>query len=380
MFKIALDAGHGMYTPGKRCLKSLDPNETREWYLNARICDKIEKMLKDYDGYALLRVDDTTGQTDVPLKTRTNKANSWGADFYLSVHHDAGLGGKRGGGTTVYVYTSPSAKSVQAQNIVYEKFIEQTGKFGNRSDPTLTKNLHVVREAKMPSVLIECAFMDSPSDVPMLLSDSFAEKAARGLTNALVEIGGLTRNNNVDVVKTRFPDINGHYAEKHINKLIDYCIINGYEDGTFKPDNNITRAEFAKIIVEALEKACGYTLKPSGMFPDTVGHWAEMHIKKLIDCGIVNGFEDGTFKPDNAITRGQASIVASNMLLYCGVEMKTGTGYPDTAGHYAERHIASLNAFGIVNGYEDGMFKPDNNITRGQAAIIIANCLTVLGK
>lgn len=63
MFKIALDAGHGRYTSGKRCLKAIDSNETREWVLNSRICDKIETLLKQYDGYEVLRVDDVTKQT-----------------------------------------------------------------------------------------------------------------------------------------------------------------------------------------------------------------------------------------------------------------------------------------------------------------------------
>ena len=93
MFKIALTAGHYKGTPGKRCMKSLDPNETREWVLNDRICDKIEQKLKAYDGYQLLRTDDTTGATDVSLSNRTKKANSFGADFYLSIHHNAGING-----------------------------------------------------------------------------------------------------------------------------------------------------------------------------------------------------------------------------------------------------------------------------------------------
>ena len=62
MYKIALTAGHYKYTAGKRCLKSLDPKETREWELNNRIADKVEKLLSaSYAGYELLRTDDTTG-------------------------------------------------------------------------------------------------------------------------------------------------------------------------------------------------------------------------------------------------------------------------------------------------------------------------------
>ncbi len=175
-------------------------------------------------------------------------------------------------------------------------------------------------------------------------------------------------------------DISGHYAEKHIQKLVDYKVVNGYGDGTFKPDNNITRAEFAVMIVKGLENACGYSLKSSAAFSDISGHWAEDYIKKLVACGIVNGFEDGTFKPDAEITRGQAAIMACNTLLYCGIEMKVADNYPDAIGHYAERHICSLKAYGVVNGFEDGTFKPDIQISRGQSAMYVANCLTVLGK
>ena len=86
MFKIALTAGHYKGTPGKRCLKALDPKETREWVLNDRIADKVEKLLKSYEGYSLLRTDDTTGEKDITLTARTNAANNFKADFYLSIH------------------------------------------------------------------------------------------------------------------------------------------------------------------------------------------------------------------------------------------------------------------------------------------------------
>ena len=89
MFKLAISAGHYLGTPGKRCDKSLDPNETREWWLNNRVADKLEKILADYDGIEILRVDDTTGKKNVTLDERVIAANKWGADFYLSIHHNA---------------------------------------------------------------------------------------------------------------------------------------------------------------------------------------------------------------------------------------------------------------------------------------------------
>jgi N-acetylmuramoyl-L-alanine amidase len=66
MFKLALDAGHGINTAGKRCMKALDSKETREWTLNSRVANYIEEYLKDYEGYSVLRVDDKDdGKTDI---------------------------------------------------------------------------------------------------------------------------------------------------------------------------------------------------------------------------------------------------------------------------------------------------------------------------
>ena len=190
---------------------------------------------------------------------------------------------------------------------------------------------------------------------------------------------GYISSEYVNAERKNFTDISGHYAEKHIKKLFSYGIANGYEDGTYRPDANITRAEFAALSASALEKI-GYTLKKSQKFADMSGHWAESAVAKLVACGIVNGYDDGTFKPEQKITRGQAAIIASNVLSYCGVAMRNGNGYPDTVSHYAEKYIKNLQAYGVVNGYEDGTFKPDEEITRGQAAMYVANCLTVLGK
>lgn len=198
MFKIALNAGHGRYTAGKRCMKKLDQNETREWVLNNRICEKIEEKLKAYKGYGIIRLDDPTGKNDVALKTRTNKANSFGADFYLSIHHNAGIGGKTGGGIETYTYTKANKKSYEWQDALYNALIKHTNLKGNRSDGTRQKNLHELRESNMPAVLIECGYMDSATDVPIILSEAFAQKVAAACVEVLVNIGNLTKNETVD--------------------------------------------------------------------------------------------------------------------------------------------------------------------------------------
>ena len=193
MFKIALSAGHGLNTSGKRCPEYLDPNETREWVLNSRICNKIEQKLTAYDGYKLIRLDDVTGKTDVALKTRTNNANKFGADFYLSIHHNAGVGGRSGGGIIAIVYLRVDNVTKDWQSALYNAVIKHTGLRGNRSQPLQSQDLHEVRESKMPAVLLECGFMDSSTDNPIILTDEYADKVATACVEVLVAKGGLTK-------------------------------------------------------------------------------------------------------------------------------------------------------------------------------------------
>lgn len=193
MFKLALNAGHGIYTSGKRCLKSLDVNETREWELNNRICDLIEVKLRAYDGYELLRIDDTTGEKDIALKTRTDNANKWGADLYLSIHHNAGVKGGAGGGVIAIVYKNVGSNTLDWQKKLYDSIISYTNLKGNRSNPLQKQNLHEVRETKMSAVLLECGFMDSSTDVPIILSDTYADQVATACVEVIVAKAGLSK-------------------------------------------------------------------------------------------------------------------------------------------------------------------------------------------
>lgn len=190
-FRIALTAGHYYYTPGKRCLASLDPNETREWVLNDRIADKVEKLLKNYTGYELLRTDDTSGATSRSMKERVKAAESFKADFYLSIHHNAGVKGGKGGGIVSIVSLKPKAESMEWQKELYNELVSATGLRGNRAEPCAKMSLYECRVPTMPSVLLELGFMDSSTDVPVILSEQFANQCATAIVKVLVKRGGL---------------------------------------------------------------------------------------------------------------------------------------------------------------------------------------------
>lgn len=193
-FRLALSAGHYLYTAGKRCLKSLDPNETREWWLNDRIVDRIQVLLAEYNGIEVKRLDDTTGQKEVSLSARSSASDKWPADFYLAVHHNAGINGGTGGGITAYAYNGSIPQStIDWQKELYNELIKLTGLKGNRSNGCPRADLHECREPDCDAVLLELGFMDSKTDVPIILTEDFAFKCAQACVNVIVKRAKLTK-------------------------------------------------------------------------------------------------------------------------------------------------------------------------------------------
>ena len=182
---IALSAGHGYHTAGKRCIAELDPSMTREWFLNDRIADKVENSLKNYE-CKVLRLDDTTGAKDISLANRVATANKAKANVYISIHHDAGIYGGSGGGTKVYYYPTSGCKLLATK--LYDSIVNKTGLRGNRATPIFaSKDLYEIKKTNMACFIIENGFMDSKADVPIILTEEHAEKTARGIVAFLVE-------------------------------------------------------------------------------------------------------------------------------------------------------------------------------------------------
>lgn len=194
---IALDAGHGYNTAGKRCMKKLDPDQTREWYLNDRIIDMVEVILKDYD-CTVLRVGDTTGMRDISLSARVNAANDAGSAIYISMHHNAGLNGSKGGGTIIFYYSNDTVRNTQAKRL-YDQIVSRTGLVGNRAQKVIKNDFYVLKNTNMPAFLVENGFMDSVDDVPVILSHEHAENTARGVVAFLVEELDLKEKTSTNV-------------------------------------------------------------------------------------------------------------------------------------------------------------------------------------
>ena len=188
---ICVDAGHGYNTGGRRCLKKFDPAEHREWWLNDRIADLVEtELLRDFD-CKVVRADDTTGAKDISLSNRVKTANNANANMYISIHHNAGINGGNGGGTIVYSYKNEEDKARALR--LYNKIIAQTNLVGNRANKTAVSGFYVIDKTKCPSLLCELGFMDSATDVPIILTEDYAKKASTGIVNFLVAELGLKK-------------------------------------------------------------------------------------------------------------------------------------------------------------------------------------------
>lgn len=166
-------------------------------------------------------------------------------------------------------------------------------------------------------------------------------------------------------------DIKGHWAQASIIKLVQQGAISGYPNGTFMPDKTITRAEFASVLVSALN------LKGTGgkVFADTAKHWARESIAIANARGIINGYNSQRFGPDDPITREQmALMIYQAQGLTSNV---TGKKFRDEAriSPWSRNAVMATTAAGIINGYPDGSFRPQGRTTRAEAATVIVNCL-----
>lgn len=180
MVKIALDAGHGLNTAGKRT-----PDGEREWTFNSKVALAAIAKLSTFQNVNILRLDDSTGQIDVPLKTRTDRANSWKADVLVSIHHNAYLGNwGTHGGVETYTHPGASQKSRDIAVVVHPKVVNAMG-LRDRGRKTL--NLHMLRESTMPAILIEGGFMDSTTDIKAMRDNGKLQAQGEAIAVGLAE-------------------------------------------------------------------------------------------------------------------------------------------------------------------------------------------------
>jgi hypothetical protein len=171
--------------------------------------------------------------------------------------------------------------------------------------------------------------------------------------------------------KVPLSDIGGSWAKASVEKLLVMGVVMGYPDGTFRPNNYITRAEFATMLVKALK----LTPKAGHVFPDTEGSWAKAYISTAAAYGIVKGYDAAHFGPDDLITREQMTAMLVRAAKLAPV---TGTlSFADAAliDPWAREDVITAVKDGIIHGYPDRTFRPHGYATRAEAVTVIAGLL-----
>ena len=158
-----------------------------------------------------------------------------------------------------------------------------------------------------------------------------------------------------------------------LNKEIHFNYVIGYTDGTIRPNNDISRAEVATIFFRLLtDEAREQYTTTAGNFTDVkAGMWCNRAIATLTNMGIIKGYTDGSFQPNKSITRAELATIIAR---FAKLDVNTKT-FSDINGHWAQKNIELAAGNGWINGYEDGTFRPNNNIIRAETFAMINRVL-----
>ena len=243
--KIAIDAGHGPETPGKRT----PDGSLREYHFNAPTARYVaDELLHEYEGVEILLTFDDS--RDVPLKERTDRANAWGADVFVSIHANAyGAGGWNDAkGIETFVYKTRPAAALKLAEAVHRNLILATG----RPDRGVkTADFHVLRETKMPAILVECGFMTNREEAELLKSDAYRRKCAAAIVAGIVEVCGL-RKKPAEAVSAPGSAAPADDVSPWAREARDWAVSRGITDGT-RPKDAVTREELWTMLWRTLK-------------------------------------------------------------------------------------------------------------------------------
>lgn len=175
----------------------------------------------------------------------------------------------------------------------------------------------------------------------------------------------------IKAVLKSFSDVNSHWAKDQIQQFVYKGYVNGYQDGTFKPNNSMTRAEFVKLT----NKLFGFTDIGTENFADvSESNWFYDEIRIAMKAGYIQGKSAKIFDPNSPITREEVATIMSNINNKADGNLDKIIKYKDYGkiSNWAKSNVEGVVESGYMNGYEDNTFRPKNNITRAEAVVTLS--------
>ncbi len=185
-------------------------------------------------------------------------------------------------------------------------------------------------------------------------------------------VGGASASENMNEDKYSFTDlIHAEWARTAVEAMCKKNIISGYGDGTFKPNNNITRAEFIKILVVAVGIEMNVSAEEFADVPADA--WYRPYVNAARAAGLITGDDNNCFNPNAPITREDMAVMIYRSYKLSGTDYQLNFNDAEDISPYAREAVAFLNSKGVINGIGNGIFAAKNNATRAQAAQMLYN-------
>ena len=282
---------------------------------------------------------------------------------------------------------------------IYKGEFLQLAKIVDRDDPSkdVTANYDIKYETgtlqitKMPITITAGSAEGAYILGPITSNEWKATATAEGDTVSSVKLTGaqttLGESPNVAsdaVIKNaKGEDVTANYEITYVDGLlkgiellekeIHFNYVIGYTDGTIRPGNNISRAEVATIFFRLLtdEAREQYNKTTTSHSDIKDGAWCCRAVATLTNAGVINGYTDGTFRPNAPITRAELATIIAR---FAKLDVNTKT-FSDINGHWAQKSIELAAGNNWINGYDDGTFRPNNNITRAETFAMINRVL-----
>jgi len=187
----------------------------------------------------------------------------------------------------------------------------------------------------------------------------------------------VTDTNSLDF----FTDIKGHWAAEFFADLLRREIVNGYPDRTLRPNAPITRAEATVMVVKAAGFEVSDSIPLTCTDKDSVPAWAKPYVATAMHKGVVKGYEDGSFRPSNRLTRQETVVLVLRAFGIEEAQDKTlAFADSDKIPAWSRGYIKKAVELGIIKGYSDNTFGPQREITRAEVVTIISKCIQLKGR
>jgi N-acetylmuramoyl-L-alanine amidase len=389
-----VDAGHGGKDSG-----AIGVNGLQEKNVTLDIALKLKQILKGL-GYEVIltREDDRY----LSLAERVDFANQQNADMFVSIHANSYRVASSKGTMVLYyddAYPQQDYPASDAMRLLtpYSKQLAQNvldsflSTVGTANQGLVPGSIYVNRMGTIPSILVETAFLSNSQDAAILADDNTRTQMAQGIAQGIAAFKPPV-----------FVDTVGHWAREAILRMKDKGLVEGLQN-RYQPDRALTRAEFVTLMdrmfhLDKLQNACTdtgtaatvtgsvYGCNATSVIPSfkdlATEHWAYPVLTKALKLNLLQGYADGTIRPNQPITRAEVAALFERLLKASAAPAAataTSTVKPAVTSPFIDvpvnlwsaEAIYTLRSKGIINGITDTEFRPNQSITRAEIAVMM---------